>query len=415
MQRSIASPEIAGTAAPERRARPGTAESAAGGALRIDAFQTVEAAARPWQALERGAGANLFQSHAWAAAWEATAGPAHGEGFQAFVGYLDGVPVLLNAFAIRQDGLSRIAFPIGGVHAAECGGLYAPELLSRPDGARLIADARRAIAGRLAADVILEPCLGETALKSETTIARRGLAFAGSLTEPVHLCHLAPWDVFDPAHRKSRHRAEDRRSAARLARIAPLRFEITTDPAASAAALGDLLRQKSLQFRAAGIPDRYGDPAVVAFFERLATADAGTEPILGRLHVGERIAATIFSVGFKDTVFGLVTAISDDAELRRGAPGFVAFEKYLQALCEAGRYRTVDFGVGDNGLKDRWCDDARPLSYRYEIIGPYGIVPGFRAAGTEIAKRTVKANPRLAGFYRRLRRHAAERHKAPRT
>ncbi|MCW2306157.1 GNAT family N-acetyltransferase [Rhodobium gokarnense] len=415
MQRSIVSPEIAGTAAPERKARPAAAELAAGSGLRIDAFETIEAAARPWQALERNAGAGLFQSHAWARAWAATAGPAHGEDIEVFVGYLDGVPVLLNTFAIKRDGLSRIAFPIGGIHAAECGGLYAPELLSRPDGARLIADARRVIAGRLSAGVILEPCLGEAALMAETTIARRGLAFAGSLPDPVQLCHLAPWEVFDPAHRKSRHRAEDRRSAARLSRIAPVRFEVTTDPAACAAALGDLLRQKSLQFRAAGIPDRYGDPAVVAFFERLATVGAGTEPILGTLHVGERVAATIFSVGFGETVFGLVTAISDDAELRRGAPGFVAFEKYLQALCEGGRYRTVDFGVGDNGLKERWCDDARPLSYRYEIIGPSGITAGLGAAATEIAKRTVKANPRLAGFYRRLRRHVAERRTSPRT
>jgi len=375
------------------------------GDIRLFTFADIAAAEPAWRVLERRERVSLYQSYDWAATWARTVGIGQNENYRIFVGYRANNPVLLVAVAIDTTGRGRVARPIGGVHAGRSGPIVAKVLANSATGPLELADIGRAIRADTRADALILPYLTEDAARNEA--ADGGLVFAGTHADQTYLAHLAPWHVFEPAHRTDKQRRADARDARKLAKHGAVSFAIVDGRKERNDLLDTLFDWKSRQFAETGVADRFAEPAVRSFYKRLIDGKDGITPVLGVLRVGDRHAAIVFGVGYGTTNHGLVTAISPDRELRRGSPGFLAFEHYLKASCEAADFQRIDFGIGANAIKARWCDTAEPLHYRYEAFSPRGLMICLHATSKEIGRRVLKSHPDLAQRFYKLRQSRA--------
>ena len=363
------------------------------GDVQLLVFYDITAAEPFWREIERCNSHTLFQSYDWAAAWQKTVGAASEIECRVYIGFLGSEPVYLAARAIETTGRTRIAGPVGGIHAATHADIIAKTLQESGNVTAVCSAIARVIETDIKADtVIVRGARKDARYAASDTV----LAFTGTGRDAAHISHLAPWSAFEPAHRTDKQRRDDRRNSKRLYRLGDVAFSVLEDPFERVATLDLMFNWKSRQFAELGVHDRYGDPAARQFFQQLVADSRDLTPILGVLKAGSQTAAVILGAGCGDTVHGLVTAISPDPAIRRGSPGCLAFELYLKALCDAGCYEKVDFGIGGNAIKDRWCDGIEEIAYRYEAHSLRGVAVCLRQTGRELAKHVLNRYPALA-------------------
>ena len=377
------------------------------GDLRLLVFHDIATAEPFWREIERRYGSSIYQSYDWAAAWQNTVGAANGIECRVYIGFAGIEPVYLAARAIETTDRTRIAGPVGGVHAATHADIVATALQESGNAIAVCSAIARVIETDLKADAVI---IRGARKDARYAVSNTVLAFTGTSRDAAYVSHLAPWSAFEPAHRTDKQRRDDRRNCKRLYRLGDVTFSLLEDPFERSAALEMLFNWKSRQFAELGVHDRYGDPAARRFFQQLVAESRDLKPLLGVLKAGTQTAAIILGAGCGDTVHGLVTAISPDPTVRRGSPGCLAFELYLKALCDAGCYEKVDFGIGGNAIKDRWCDGIEEIAYRYEAHSLRGAAACLRETGRELAKHVLNQYPGLASrVYSRRRQRAASR------
>lgn len=375
------------------------------GNLRLFVFHDLATAEPVWREIERCENVSVFQSYDWAQAWARTNGRVHGETYRAYVGYYGNHPVALAAFAVERRGRTRIATPIGGIHAARGGTIHAHALLGARKRGAMLAEIGQAIRSDLSVDAVLMPYLNAESADDEAAVG--GLSIVGPSPDPVFISHIEPWDIFEPKHRTSKQRGNDRRNSKPLERLGEVAFEMVDDAAERDVLLERMFDWKSRQFAESGIFDRFAESGARSFYKALAATASQNQPLLGVLRVAGDPAAIVFGIGSGDTIYGLVTAISPDPAFRRGSPGALCFERFVKSACDAGRYERIDFGVGGNAIKDRWCDATERLKFRYEAHTLRGLVICVTEVCRESIKRFLRSHPKLTALYYKYRRDRA--------
>lgn len=384
----------------------------AGGAIntrdiRIHAFDDLSKAGDDWRAMERKEAVSFYQTHHWATTWARTNQSSGNGDYRVYIGYLGAKPVALAAFEIEDRGWARVATPIGGIHAARCGTLLAREILDAANSHEIVANIGQTMRANLAVDAILMPHMSKVVASREATMG--GVTFIGPSPDPTYIADLDSWDIFERSRRTAKQRSNDRRNTKPLNRHGEVVFQMIDDAGERNALLDLMLDWKSRQFVENGIHDRYCAPDTHAFYRQLAEPTADSRPLIGALKVGGETAAIIFAIGSRDMIYGLVTAISPDPKFRRGSPGLLAFEQFVKIACEETEYASIDFGIGGNPVKDRWCNRFETMKFRCEAHSIRGGLVCSIEVAREVVKRFMRAFPSLTRRYYAYRQAKAMR------
>ncbi len=209
------------------------------------------------------------------------------------------------------------------------------------------------------------------------------------------------WDSLYADRCSKRTRQKDRHKLRRLEDLGPVRFEVADTPAARLDLLPVALALKSDGYAALGVPDLFADVGRRAFLEELA-ARPDSPLHLTALHVGDRVAATHLGVRDRTTLYFLFPGYDRDPALAPYSPGAELVRRNHRLACERGLQR-VDFTLGDEAYKDRWCDRAEAQYVVDHALTTRGQAVVQARRISLAARARVKASPQLADAARTAR------------
>ena len=141
--------------------------------------------------------------------------------------------------------------------------------------------------------------------------------------------------------------------------------------------------------------------ALRAFYGALAEGEGGAE--LHVLAVGDRIVAVLGAGANGGRLQGMFISYDPDPEIARSSPGEILLTHVLRDAC-ARNFTAFDLGVGEARYKADFCDKVEELAdalYAPTALGRLA-QPIFALAA--VAKRTIKANPKLFALAEKIRR-----------
>ncbi|MBI1261133.1 MAG: GNAT family N-acetyltransferase [Rhizobiales bacterium] len=194
----------------------------------------------------------------------------------------------------------------------------------------------------------------------------------------------------------------DRAKARKLSALGKVAFRTIRPGVEAALKLDEILDHKAAQLRAQGVHSIFEDEAYRAAFRSLALLSGDYAIVeVAELTLDGKFLSGSVSLQMQGhstlIVHTYVQGLHD-----RLSPGRLHLLEHLNASIEAG-YRTYDLSVGHAPYKTSFCD--APMSMFSHISARNAVAyPLVGAVQARVAlKRSIKANPKLMGVYRRLR------------
>lgn len=335
------------------------------GDLRIVRYGNMEEAKAAWLDLESEASVYPFQRYAWLEAWQETLGKGRGAEPRPLLleRRSTGEAALLPLCATRRAGLRRLSWMGDGVSDYK-----GPLVRGSFDGETIAAaargEARRAGCDFIELDNMPELLADRSANPVIGTGARRLHYAAHGLELPDSL------DAYLKERLSSKERYNLRRAEKKLAELGALRFARAESDEERKMVTEAMIDQKRARYRATGATDNFAEEAYGRFY-RVAALRPHIVVHLSALYLDQKIIATHWGVAdaASGTMFFLMPTF--DAAYERFSPGVIFLMRFIEHCAGLG-LRRLDFTVGDEVYKDKWCSDE---------TGLYSIVGGLSGAG----------------------------------
>jgi CelD/BcsL family acetyltransferase involved in cellulose biosynthesis len=213
------------------------------------------------------------------------------------------------------------------------------------------------------------------------------------------------WEAYYRSRCSSKTRSGHRRKLRRMERSGALRFERATTAEAVARLLPTAFAFKSQHYRQLGVHDHFADAGVRAWLEELCmgSVERGGPAHLSGLWVGDELWATHLGLVHGGVLSVLFPGYLREERVGNTSPGAALVRQLLQWAAEDPALHTVDFTMGDEAYKDRWCDQTTPV---YDLIRAASLRGQVHASGARLwreSKRAIKAHPTLFPLALRLR------------
>jgi len=180
------------------------------------------------------------------------------------------------------------------------------------------------------------------------------------------------------------------RKAKKLAAIGPLSSQEIAGAQQRGEAMAKLVAWKAGQLHELGAANPFRNEAFVAFLMSLSQGNPQVHRLFG-FFAGKELLAVTYVICEGKRWFLYQTAYTD-AEARRFSPGLFLLRHIMQATHDAGAM-TFDFGLGNEGYKERFCDQHRML-YRAEIpVSTLGRAAVLATAGWAGLRELSKSHP----------------------
>lgn len=379
--------------------------------IRTTVFSDLEGSRDAWLRMESLAGTGLypFQRYAWMAVWYGTIGMARD--VQPHILLIEdtasGASILLPLGIRRSGRLSLLEWLGTGVSD------YAGPIAGKASDVCTIGQAtimgvamqagRKAGCDALALDRIpqrLADGTGNPFLLDSRLPGRR----AGMYPAPqaVHYsAHGLNLPEVLEAYLAERFSAKERynlrRAEKKLAELGTFEFRVAGTAAERLEQTRAMIGQKRARYLATGAVDNFASKGTELFYlEAAARPELGVD--VSALLLDGKPVATHWGVRGGGTMYYLMTTF--DAALERYSPGKVFLLRFLRRCIDEGLAR-LDFTIGDEAYKDKFCDDAMAL---------YATVAGLTLSGRLYAAREralakLKHGP-LLGLARSIRHKA---------
>lgn len=383
-------------------------ETRTAGALDVAVFDTLDAVAPVWRALEARAVLTPYQTFDWISAY-CQAGFAPDADIRVIVWTRNGRPAALLPLEIVSRLGVRVA-RVAGMPVSNGDGLVFDPAYARhltPDA--LVAGFKALGKSGAWADIVNFHCLF-AGLPGQP--ANPLLAFPHA-PAPDHFYACAfqpagPSYMDDVLPRK--RRTNIRRSMRRLQeRFGDLALRHATSPEEIDTLHAIFLDQRGKRFRQMGVENIFARPAFAALLKSAARTSLGHETPTVRYHAlyaGETVVATSIGV-YSGSHYSQYINSTADGEAAKYALMGVTLSFLVDDLRHSG-ITTFDMGLGDFGYKTEWTS-AHTV---YDSVVPVTLFGRFAAPflrGARKAKRTIKRTPALWAIARKALAFKARR------
>jgi CelD/BcsL family acetyltransferase involved in cellulose biosynthesis len=355
-------------------------------AIRVEVFDSFEAAGETWEEFQRGASAYVFQTREWLESWFERVGrrrPIR----PCFVSVFDGeeVPVVFFPFQISTGKSVRELNWLGD------------ELIDY--GAPVVA------AGGSQVDFsavwsAVRPCLPPVDLVRLSRIPEK----IGGVGNPMldldcrryhssaHFVDLeGDWEAFYGRHASPKTRSTDRRKHRRLSDMGELRVHATdgSDEGLLSAITARMIEQKVDRYRELRAPNIMDKEGIKDFFARPTEGlrSSGTLHV-SALELDGKAIATHWGMKYDDRFYYFMPSYADGPWMRFSPGRLLLFE--LFKWCIEKGVTVFDFTIGDEPYKKDWCDREMHLYHYFEARTGKG-----RAAATLLRARAALLSNRL--------------------
>jgi CelD/BcsL family acetyltransferase involved in cellulose biosynthesis len=324
--------------------------------LKITRYGGFAEAREAWLSVEEGAAGYPFQSYAWLELWQETLGDA--QGCEPRIALLE-----------RPESGDRALLPLGVIRKAGLKGLvWLGRMVSDYQGPL--------IAGDFSGEAILAAVRKEARSSHCSFIDLENMPerFANTAPSPMLGCgarrlHYAAHGLALPADPEvyfkerlsSKERYNLRRAEKKLSELGELSFVVAKSEADRVRFTEAMIEEKRARYRATGATDNFNDEAYGRFYREGARRAGLDVDVSALLLNGEPIAA---HWGLRDEKAKAMYFLmpSFDAAYDRYSPGVIFLMRFIQRCVDSGLKR-LDFTVGDEIYKDKWCSDETGLYF----------------------------------------------------
>jgi CelD/BcsL family acetyltransferase involved in cellulose biosynthesis len=378
------------------------------GAISLRVINDLQPLQSVWEDLQARSPCTAAQTYDWAKAWALHVLVPAGARPVIAVGYgSDGKPLFLWPFETgKVAGLSVLKW-LGQDHANYCMGLFQPGIAQRITASDLSCLLRAV--GR-------EAGVAAAALKKQP-FAWDGVPnpFAQLPYQPApdnaFAVKLGDFQTLYTSRFSGHSRRRLGRMERRLEEFAPLSYGWAEAPEERLAILETLFAQKTQRFAALGIADMFDAP-IRAFYKEVALLDDDNPSRLrlGYIKIGDQVLAVHSgTIGHNRLLITLSSRI--DGELSAYSPGVLLLRHQIEEAAGKG-LAFYDLGVGALSYKEKWCDVVVPLFDSFVAFKPHGALLTFALASNARVKRSIKSNPRVYAFAKKVRRVLLRRDQA---
>lgn len=419
----------AGHSSPKAPSTVDLPQASAAPGLAVVQLPDLAAYAETYRLLREGSGGPhpsvdfAYQTPGWIESWLETLGK-ESETVPLFLSLRQGDrTVLLLPLGLRRSRGAMVAQFLGQPNANQNVGVWDRAFLSMADPQALSAEIARALRPALKAAGVDLLHLANTpeafdgcplALPGTTRLASMNPVFRAALDRDFDTLYR---DAFSKSSRKTLQRKEKALQEAGAFRV----FEAQTSEEVTAA-LEVFQTQRQARADLTGIPNAFGSEAGKAFLRRLTTQAAtgvdGPEPkaqhspllSLWCLEAAGAVRATYLCAQHDRTLVGYTNSIAHD-DLTARSPGVVLLKEMLSQVIGAGRYATLDLGLGDERYKHGWST-PQPLHDLFLPVTRRGQIALGALLMVSRTKTFIRSTPLLWALVRKARNWKA-RHAAP--
>lgn len=241
--------------------------------------------------------------------------------------------------------------------------------------------------------------------------------FFGGLGEAIEVEKLyrsvfENWDECQKTQRTRSRKKHDKQQGAKLRAMGEVSFEeLGPDHEKANAALDIMFAQKADRFIQQGIDDPFSCAEVREFYRDMFHDDNGLKGKLHVLSLDEEIVAVRYNLAHGDTMFALISSMSERVELRPGSPGKQNILNAMRSIFESG-FKTCDMGAGFSDEKRHWCNEAIVLRTHYVPLTTWGAWIAKLHRFKYRLRKTIKDNRRLFDTFKSARSVASRKSKA---
>jgi CelD/BcsL family acetyltransferase involved in cellulose biosynthesis len=306
--------------------------------------------------------------------------------------------MLLPLLRRRKYGMRLLSwFPGGHV------GCNAP-LIDAARFARLDEAQRAALWTNLArslprADILYLACVPADMAGADVALGGLG---EGLAVETLYQARFASWEEANTTQRSKSRRKHDRQQGERLEALGKVEFAEIGNGEEAREVLATMFHQRARRFAEMGVADPFAPADIARFYYDMAGAGSEAAVRLHVLRLNGEIVAVRYNIALGDTLFCLISSMSDDPAIQVGSPGKQCLLRVMQTVFDAG-YRNFDMGAGFTDEKRHWCNTRTPLSHHYLALTMRGRAAIALYRGWHTVRARIKADPRLLGAAKRLR------------
>lgn len=385
---------------------------AAGAALQVRVFTSLEAARMRWEAAGQQCAGYGFQRFAWLAQWQQHLGQR--QGWQ---------PVLTEIIDAADRTLMFIPFGLQRRQGLRVLGLMGGEVtdyntcLLHPEFSRVVPPAQwgdfwSALLRRLPPCDVLRihrsPFQIEQAATGEmfdSPLLHWPKAQATLAVERAHVATLGDsFDTFQKA-RSAKMFADTRRQRRRLEELQPggVRIVLHAEGQERIDIVNAMARQKTRRWHETGSRDLFAEPGYLDFYQGLAAAHGGVDGWVevSGLFVGNEVIASHWGISHGRRFYWIMPGY-EDGQWGRYSVGRVLMDAAVQD-CYARGFALFDLTVGDEAYKAQWADHQLQLgSFEVGISLRGKLVVAARHTAHAIKAR-LRNHRGLRNLVRRLR------------
>lgn len=345
--------------------RPVTSQ---GLSLRFRNYGSFEEAEPDWLRLEGAGSCHPFQRFMWLATWYETIGVAHG-----WIPAITGIEVegkglvaLLPLGTVRSGCLVRLSWMGEGVSD------YLGPLMSGGDclTSGQFLEAIRSVAESRRCDYVeLDRNPAEMPGGANPVIGP-GFKPLHYKAYSMHLPESA--DRFIARRFSAKERYNLRRAEKLLTQRGVLEFRVASGASERRAVAERMIELKRARYCEIGAFDNFADPSFARFYLRLSEcSDVGIHA--SSLVLDGRIIALHWGISSCNAMYYLMPTF-EGGELAKYSPGVVFLSRFIDQ-CRLEGLTLLDFTIGDEPYKRKWCDHQMQL-YRYRApLKIAGVIP----------------------------------------
>jgi CelD/BcsL family acetyltransferase involved in cellulose biosynthesis len=365
----------------------------------ISVHTTFESVETVWRSLESGA-CYGFQLFDWVRAWYETIGRDEKVALSVVVvESARGEPVMLLPLGIARSGMLKRLVWLGGKLSDYPGPLLGTDWQTVASADQFPALWDRILKVLPALDAVVLDRLPDTIDGQPNPLLSLPSQPHPSSTHQALL--TGDLKSFVKSKRSNKSVATDRRKERRLAEHGDIRFVVATEPEQQELLLPALYRQKGAGYQALGVTDLFAQENYRTFIaEACRTMPASA--LLTGLMVGDRVAATCFSLVHGERLYYLLPGYERD-ELTRFGPGNVLLYRLFEWCFERG-VTVFDFTLGDEPYKYFWSEQEMAMQDHFRGLTPVGHLYILALKFSLRLKTRIKRSPRLRDALLAVRR-----------
>ncbi|WDR03704.1 GNAT family N-acetyltransferase [Devosia algicola] len=218
--------------------------------------------------------------------------------------------------------------------------------------------------------------------------------------ETLYRSQYASWEECDRLQRSKSRRKHDRQQGERLEALGDVDFEEVRAGSETGSIVDTMFRQRSARFKAMGIRDTFVIEGLVDFYQHAARPDSGVDVRLHVLRLDREIVAVRYNVVCRDTMYCLISSMSEDPRIQGGSPGKQCLLRVMKAVFD-GEIGVFDMGAGFTDEKRHWCNVQVPLCQHYVPLSARGAMVLATHQWVQRTKGRIKANKAMMRALRR--------------